>query len=101
MEAADAVAASRFRRRPFADFGRVRSYLTTDQTGAQVVVNVTEPGHHLSPGVVIRYVTESPSGPIIRNEGTGRGWLQGPSGPSFVRDGFNDWVWAGQAQEIL
>jgi hypothetical protein len=49
--------------------GPVRSYLTTDQTGAQVVVNATEPGHPLFPGVVIRYVTESPSGPIIRNEG--------------------------------
>jgi hypothetical protein len=86
---------------PFTDVGRVRSYLTTDQTRAQVVVDVTEPGHPLYPGVVIRYVTESPSGATIWNEGTGRGWLQGPNGPAFVRDRFNDWVWEGQAREIL
>lgn len=79
--------------------GPVRSYLTRDQTGAEVVVNVTEPGHPLYPGVVIRYVTESSSGPIIRNEGTGRGWLQSPDGPA--RGGFNNQVWEGQAQEIL
>jgi hypothetical protein len=85
-------------RRPFTP-GPVRSYLTTDQTGTQVVVNVTEPGHPLYPGVVIRYVTESPSGPIIRNEGTGLGWLQGPDGPA--RGAFNNQVWDGQAQEIL
>jgi hypothetical protein len=79
--------------------GPVRSYLTTDQTGAQVVVNVTEPGHPLYPGIVIRYVTESPAGSVIRNEGTGRGVLQGPEG--LLRGGFNNQVWEGQAQEIL
>jgi hypothetical protein len=80
--------------------GRVRSYLTTDQTGARVVVNVTEPGHPLYPGIVIRYETESPAGSVIRNEGTGRGWLQSPSGPPFVRNRFNNWVWEGQMQEL-
>lgn len=79
--------------------GHVRSYLTTDQTGARVVVNVTEPWHPLYPGVVVRYETESPAGGIIRNEGIGRGWLQGPGGLASGR--FNNWVWEGQAQDIL
>ncbi len=81
--------------------GRVRSYLTTDQTGARVVVNVTEPGHPLYPGVVIRYETETPGGPIIRNVGAGQGWLQSPSGPPFIRNRVNNYVWEGQAQEIF
>jgi hypothetical protein len=81
--------------------GPVKSYLTRDQSGMQIVVNVTEPGHPLYPGVVIRYVTESPSGATIWNEGTGRGWLQGPDGPAVVRDRGNNWVWRGQAREIL
>ena len=79
--------------------GPVRSYVTTDQTGTQVVVNVTEPGHPLYPGIVIRYVTETPAGSVIWNEGTGRGSLQGPEGPA--RGAFNNQVWEGQAQEIL
>jgi hypothetical protein len=81
--------------------GPVKSYLTRDQSGMQIVVNVTEPGHPLYPGVVIRYVTESPSGATIWNEGTGRGRLQGPDGPAVVRDRGNNWVWNGQAREIL
>ena len=81
--------------------GPAKSYLTRDQSGMQVVVNVTEPGHPLYPGVVIRSVTESPSGATIWNEGTGRGRLQGPDGPAFVRNWGNNWVWDGQAQEIL
>ena len=80
--------------------GRVRSYLTTDQTGARVVVNVTEPGHPLYPGVVMRYETDSPAGAVIQNEGIGLGWLQSPNPPPGVRNPINT-VWEGQAQEIL
>lgn len=79
--------------------GPVRSYVTTDQTGERVVVNVTEPSHPFHPGVVIRYETQSPAGSTIRNEGIGRGWPQGPGGLASGR--FNNWVWEGQAQEIL
>jgi hypothetical protein len=55
----------------------VRSYLTTDQNGRQIVVNVTEPGHMLHPGYVVRYVTPSDGGPTIQNEGEGSGSWQG------------------------
>lgn len=80
--------------------GRVRSYLTTDQTGAQMVVNVTEPGHPLYPGVVFRYQTDSPAGGRVRNEGIGLGWLQSPNAPPWIRNPINT-VWAGQLRETL
>jgi hypothetical protein len=67
--------------RPIVPYGKmispVRSYLTTDQNGRQIVVNVTEPGHPLHPGYVVRYVTPSDGGPTIQNEGEGAGFLQG------------------------
>ena len=67
----------------------VRSYLTTDQTARQIVLNVTEPGHMLHPGYVVRYVTPSDGGPIIQNEGEGAGLLQG----SFSqRTPFAGWI---------
>jgi len=59
-------------------FNPVKSYVTTDQNGTPIVVNVTEPDHILSPGIVIRYVTTSPSGSTIQNEGAGLGALQAP-----------------------
>lgn len=80
--------------------GRVRSYLTRDQTGAQVVVNVTEPGHPLYPGVVFRYQTDSPAGGVIRNEGIGLGWQQSPNAPSWIRNPINT-VWEGQVRDTL
>lgn len=80
--------------------GPVRSYLTRDQSGAQVVVNVTEPGHPLYPGVVFRYQTDSPTGGVIRNEGIGLGWLQSPHAPPWIRSPLNT-VWGGQVRETL
>jgi hypothetical protein len=56
----------------------VMSYLTRDQNGALMVVNVTTPGHGLHPGVVARYVTESPRGATIQNEGSGLAEWQAP-----------------------
>ena len=67
-------------------FNPVKSYLTTDQNGTPMVVNVTEPEHGLIPGLVNRYVTTSPSGSTIQNEGTGLGLLQGPSKLGYFRD---------------
>jgi hypothetical protein len=78
----------------------VMSYLTTDQNGTPLAVNVTQPGHGLSPGVVVRYVTTSPSGSTIQNEGAGLGRLQGPSSPGMVREGISN-VWRGHSQEII
>ena len=50
----------------------VRSYLTTDQNGRQIVVNVTEPGHMLHPGYVVRYVTPSDADHPERRRGLGK-----------------------------
>jgi hypothetical protein len=73
----------------------VRSYLRTDQNGRQIVVNVTEHGHGLNPGYVVRYTTPSSEGATIQNEGEGTGWLQGRLAQ---RTGLADWindVWRG------
>ena len=79
-------------------FNPVKSYLTKDQNGLPMVVNITQPEHGLDPGVVARYVTESPSGATIQNEGSGLGWLQQP-GSRFA--GPISEVWQGHAQEIM
>ena len=55
----------------------VRSYLTTDRNGRQVVTNVTEPDSPLHPGYVARSVTTSPAGAIIQNDGEAAAWWQG------------------------
>lgn len=81
----------------------VRSYTTTDQNGTPLVVNVTQPGHPLYPGVVVRYGTTSPSGAMIHNEGSGLAVEQGPRSwiPRDVRDWAADHVWRGQSEDIL
>jgi hypothetical protein len=76
----------------------VRSYLTTDQNGNQIVVNVTERNHGLHPGYVVRYVTTSDDGSTIQNEGEGSSFWQGPYSP--FRGGIND-VWRGLYQRHL
>jgi hypothetical protein len=65
------------------------------------VVNVTQPGHPLYPGVVVRYATPSPSGTTIQNEGTGTARKQGPrsSFPEWFRNFANDWAWRGLSEE--
>jgi hypothetical protein len=81
----------------------VKSYVTTDQSGTPVVVNVTQPGHPLYPGVVMRYVTTSPSGSTIQNEGIGTEWWQGPRSylPEWLRNWANDYAWFGPSQETI
>jgi hypothetical protein len=66
-------------------------------------VNVTQPGHPLYPGVVIRYATESPSGSTIQTESNGLGWLQGRHSPlpQAALDFLNNFVWQGQSDEIM
>ncbi len=73
----------------------VRSYLTTDQNGRQIVVNVTEPGHMLHPGYVVRYVTPSDGGPTIQNEGEGSGILQGSFSQRTPLAGLINSAWEG------
>jgi len=79
----------------------VRSYLRTDQNGKQIVVNVTEPGHKLHPGYVVRNVTPSDGGATIQNEGEGSAELQGPLAQFFgLADDINS-VWRGLYQGNL
>jgi RHS repeat-associated protein len=56
----------------------VKSYLTIDyNTGQQVIVNVTQPGHSLWPGYVARTVTSNSDGSLMMNNfGEGLGPLQ-------------------------
>jgi hypothetical protein len=84
--------------RPGAPLNPVTSYLTTDQYGNQLVVNVTESGHSLFPGYVARYITPSPEGSTIQNEGEGTGPLQAPTSP-FANTINN--VWQTQSQQII
>jgi hypothetical protein len=81
----------------------VKSYLTKDQNGVPMIVNVTQPGHPLYPGVVIRYEAASPSGPTIQNEGTGVSGLQKPTWWLLQRsnDFLTDHVWRGQSEDII
>jgi hypothetical protein len=76
----------------------VTSYVTADQNGTPVVVNVTQPRHLLHPGVVIRYVTTSPSGSTIQNEGTGLAPIQAPG--SWFENHLSN-AWRGLSQDIM
>jgi len=81
----------------------VKSYITHDQMGRPVMVNVTRPQHQLAPGVVMRYVTTGPSGSTIQNEGAGLGVWQAPRGwPAVfgIPDNIND-VWNEQSRAII
>jgi hypothetical protein len=72
----------------------VLSYLMSNG----VVVNVTQPGHHLFPGYVQRAVEPVGNGSVVNNFGEGTGWLQSPSSPfAKVING----VWNGQTQGII
>jgi hypothetical protein len=68
-----------------------------------MVVNVTRPGHGLHPGVVVRYVTESPRGSTIQNEGTGLAQWQAPDGGAAafgLPDRISN-VWNEQSRAII
>jgi hypothetical protein len=80
----------------------VRSYLTKDQWGNPIMVNVTQPGHTLFPGYVARYVTSSDKGSTIQNEGEGLAGLQGPYSQRLgLADLINNYAWRGRANEIM
>jgi hypothetical protein len=78
----------------------VKSYVTQDQDGNPVVMNVTEPGHALYPGYIARYVTPSDEGSTIQNEGEGLGYYQAPERPKWMRDMINN-VWQEQSDAII
>jgi hypothetical protein len=62
------------------------------------VVNLTQAGHSLFPGYVARYVTSSPAGSAIQNEGEGLAPLQAPGSP--FGNTINN-VWQSQSQQII
>lgn len=79
----------------------VMSYLRSDASGNAVTVNVTQPGHPLGQGVVVRYVTVNAGGQIVvHNEGQGVGFLQSSSSPGLIRNAING-VWVGTTEVTL
>ena len=82
---------------PVSAISPVKSFTTTNQKDGQpVVVNVTEPGHTLASGIVVREATQSSDGSTsIQTWGEGTAWLQGPSAPDSVRNDINN-VWQKQ-----
>ncbi len=53
--------------------GPVKSFVVTDRkSGADVVINVTQPGHAFHPGYVARSVSSSAGGVTVTNEGEGQ-----------------------------
>lgn len=77
----------------------VMSYATTDQNGNPIVVNVTQAGHPLDPGYVVRYATTNANGQtVLNNEGEGTGLLQSPSSPvaNFINN-----QWQSQSHGII
>jgi len=57
----------------------VKSFtLTNQKDGQPVVVNVTEPGHPLQSGIVVREPTQTSNGTVINNWGEGTAPLQAP-----------------------
>jgi hypothetical protein len=73
----------------------VTSFKTTnDQSGNPVVVNVTQPGHQLHPGVVVRQVDAGPNGgSTVQNWGEGTSKLQAPGSATA---GSINGIWASQ-----
>jgi RHS repeat-associated protein len=72
----------------------VKSFtLTNQRDGQPVVVNVTEPGHPLQSGIVVREPTQTSSGTVINNWGEVTARLQSPTSP--VANEINN-VWKSQ-----
>ena len=72
----------------------VKSFtLTNQKDGQPVVVNVTEPGHPLQSGIVVREPTQTNNGTVINNWGEGTAPLQAPG--SRVGNEINS-VWRDQ-----
>jgi hypothetical protein len=65
-----------------------------------MVVNMTQPGHSLSPGYVVIYVTSAGGKSTIHVEGEGTSELQSPNSPAALRGLFNDGTWQAYARTI-
>jgi uncharacterized protein RhaS with RHS repeats len=65
--------------------------------GAEIIVNVTQPGHALYPGYVARYVYSDPSGNVVlRTVGEGASLLQ-----TFGAQSTGEQVWRQQSEAIV
>ena len=82
---------------PISPISPVKSFTTTNQVDGQpVVVNVTEPGHALASGIVVREATQSSDGSTsIQTWGEGTAWLQSSNAPTSVRNDIDN-VWQQQ-----
>jgi hypothetical protein len=58
-----------------------------------MVVNLTAPGHGLSPGYVVLYVTTSGGVSTIHVEGEGQSFWQAPDRPEMLRKFLDDDTW--------
>lgn len=82
--------------------GPVKSYVSRDQHGNTVVVNVTEPGHVLFPGYVVHSIVRSDDGSYrLVTEGEGLGMLQSQQAPEKLRDFINRQTWQEYQKQIL
>jgi hypothetical protein len=79
----------------------VTSYVTKDKDGNAMVVNLTQPGHALSPGYAVLYVTTSGGVSTIHVEGEGQSFLQAPDRPEMLRKFLNDDTWRDYFKTIV
>jgi RHS repeat-associated protein len=85
----------------FAGSSPVLSYVETDSAGDEVVVNVTQPGHPLFPGYVVRVISSGSNGLglTLHNYGEGWGTLQSGFDP-FAQSAINS-VWLSQSSSLI
>ncbi len=79
----------------------VISYLTKDSAGDQVVVNVTQQGHPLFPGYVVRLVTANPGGLGLTVHNYGEGWAIKQSDLLPWIPAYIDNHWLSQTQGLI
>ena len=73
----------------------VLSYYTKDSNGNPVVINVTEPGHPLFPGYVVRTIDANG---VVHNYGEGMGRLQSALSPF---GGYISGKWQAQTKGLM
>lgn len=86
---------------PVTPFNPVTSYVTKNKDGNPMVVNITEPGHGLSPGYVVLYVKSSGGVSTIHVEGEGLSPWQAPDQPEFQRKLLSDDTWRGYFKTLV
>ena len=72
-------------------FGTVTHYTLPNEN---IIINVTEPGHALHPGIVVRELYEKDGVHYVNSTGIGNGFPYAAGGV------LGDWVWSGDANRI-